>query len=265
MARWLLKSEPDVFSYDDLVRAGREGWDGIRSYQSRNFLREMRRGEQAIFYHSNAKPPGVAGICKIVKTAEPDPTQFDPTSKYYDPASKPEDPRWDWVTVAPVRALPFVSLDELRTLPELANCRLLAKGNRLSVTPAHRRRVRRHRQLRRSVVAERARGTAPFEPGAQVGIERRRRLVRSSARSSSVSTPRQRPFVPLKRNRSMPPSKIIAEGRPVVRALRLLAHRVELHRRDDRGPSLLAARRCRRTRRGGASRPRCRRACRRSA
>ena len=90
MARWLLKSEPDVFSYDDLVRAGREGWDGIRSYQSRNFLREMRRGEQAIFYHSNAKPPGVAGICKIVKTAEPDPTQFDPTSKYYDARANPK-------------------------------------------------------------------------------------------------------------------------------------------------------------------------------
>ena len=122
MARWLVKSEPDVFSYDDLVRAGREGWDGIRSYQARNFLREMRRGEQAIF-------------CKIVKTAEPDPTQFDPTSNYFDQASKPEDPRWDWVTVAPVRALPFVSLDELRTVPELANCRLLAKGNRLSVIP----------------------------------------------------------------------------------------------------------------------------------
>ena len=135
MARWLLKSEPDVFSYDDLVRAGREGWDGIRSYQARNFMREMQRGEQAIFYHSNAKPPGVAGICKIVKTAEPDPTQFDPNSKYYDAASKPEDPRWDWVTVAPVRALPFVSLDELRTLPELADCRLLARGNRLSVFP----------------------------------------------------------------------------------------------------------------------------------
>ena len=135
MARWLLKSEPDVFSYDDLVRAGREGWDGIRSYQSRNFLRDMRRGEHAIFYHSNAKPPGVAGICKVVKTAEPDPTQFDPDSKYYDAASKPEDPRWDWVTVAPVRALPFVSLDQLRTLPELVECRLLARGNRLSVVP----------------------------------------------------------------------------------------------------------------------------------
>ena len=76
MARWLLKSEPDVFAYDDLVRAGREGWDGIRSYQARNFLREMQRGEQAIFYHSNAKPPGVAGICKIVKGAEPDPEEL---------------------------------------------------------------------------------------------------------------------------------------------------------------------------------------------
>jgi len=135
VARWLLKSEPDVFSYDDLVRVGREGWDGIRSYQSRNFMREMRIGEEAIFYHSNAKPPGVAGICKIVETAEPDPTQFDPVSPYYDPHSKPEDPRWDWVTVAPVRALPFVSLDELRVLPELADSRLLARGNRLSVFP----------------------------------------------------------------------------------------------------------------------------------
>src|ERR1700722_1626652 len=135
MAHWLLKSEPDVFSYDDLVRAKREGWDGIRSYQSRNYMREMRRGEQAIFYHSNAKPPGVAGICKIVKTAEPDPTQFEPKSKYYDAASKTEDPRGDWVAVAPVRALPFVALDELRELRELADCRLLAKGTRLSVLP----------------------------------------------------------------------------------------------------------------------------------
>ncbi len=135
MARWLLKSEPDVFSYDDLVRAKREGWDGIRSYQARNYMRDMQKGDQGLFYHSNAKPAGVAGICKIVKTAEPDPTQFDPTSKYYDPASTPDDPRWDWVTIAPVKKLPFVSLEELRALPELAHSRLLAKGNRLSVFP----------------------------------------------------------------------------------------------------------------------------------
>ena len=93
MARWLLKSEPDVFGYDDLVAAKREGWDGVRNYQARNFMREMAVGDLAIFYHSNATPPGVAGICKIVKGAEPDPTQFDPKSKYFDPKSSPDDPR----------------------------------------------------------------------------------------------------------------------------------------------------------------------------
>lgn len=135
MAYWLMKSEPDVFGYDDLVRVKREGWDGIRNYQARNFLREMRKGDQAIFYHSNATPPGVAGVAKIVKEAEPDPTQFDPTSKYFDEGSNPADPRWDWVTVAPVKRLRFIPLDELRTMPELVDCRLLARGNRLSVIP----------------------------------------------------------------------------------------------------------------------------------
>lgn len=134
-AYWLFKSEPDVFSYDHLVRNKREGWDGVRNYQARNFMRAMKVGDKGIFYHSNATPPGVAGVCRVAKTAEPDPTQFDPGSKYYDPASKPSDPRWDWVTVAPVKKLPFVSLVELKSIPELAECRLLAKGNRLSVMP----------------------------------------------------------------------------------------------------------------------------------
>jgi predicted RNA-binding protein with PUA-like domain len=135
MAYWLMKSEPDVFGYSDLVRAKREGWDGIRNYQARIFLRAMRRGDQAIFYHSNATPPGAAGVMKIVKEAEPDPTQFDPTCKYFDPGSKPDQPRWDLVTVAPVKQLHFVPLDVLRTMPELADSRLLAKGNRLSIIP----------------------------------------------------------------------------------------------------------------------------------
>jgi predicted RNA-binding protein with PUA-like domain len=130
-----LKSEPGAFGYEDLVRVKREGWDGVRSYQARNYLREMRVGETAIFYHSNANPPGAAGICKIVKAAEPDPTQFDPSSHYYDPASDPADPRWDWVIVAPVRPLRFVPLDALKAMPELVDSRLLAKGNRLSVLP----------------------------------------------------------------------------------------------------------------------------------
>jgi predicted RNA-binding protein with PUA-like domain len=135
VAYWLLKSEPDVFGYDDLVRVKWEGWDGIRSFQARNYLREMKVGDKAIFYHSNAKPPGAAGVCRITKAAEPDPTQFDPSSKYFDATSDPADPRWDLVTVAPVKKLRLVPLDELKAIPELAGCRLIAKGNRLSVLP----------------------------------------------------------------------------------------------------------------------------------
>ena len=130
-----MKSEPETFGYDDLVRNKREGWDGVRNYQARNFMREMGKGDLVIFYHSNATPPGVAGVAKVVKGAEPDPTQFDPTSKYYDPTSTQSSPTWDWVTVAPVRKLRFVPLETLRELPELAECRLLARGNRLSVMP----------------------------------------------------------------------------------------------------------------------------------
>ena len=135
MAHWLMKSEPDVFSYDDLVKVKREGWDGVRNYQARNFMREMKKGDLVIFYHSNATPPGVAGVANIVKEAEPDPTQFDPSSKYFDPKSSPDDPRWDWVTLGPKKRLKFISLDELRAMPELKECRLLARGNRLSVMP----------------------------------------------------------------------------------------------------------------------------------
>jgi len=135
MAYWLLKSEPSSFGYDDLVRVRREPWDGVRNYQARIFLRAMRKGDQAIFYHSSTNPPGAAGVCRIVKEAEPDPTQFDPAATYYDPTSTPEDPRWDMVTVAPVRKLRYVPLDELRSMPDLAQSRLLARGNRLSVLP----------------------------------------------------------------------------------------------------------------------------------
>ena len=135
MAKWLFKSEPESFGYADLVRVQREGWDGVRNFMARNYMRSMKVGDQAIFYHSNAKPPGAAGVCKVVKGAEPDPTQFEPSSTYYDPTSPHDDPRWDWVTVAPVRELNFVSLDEMRTMPELVDCKLLAKGNRLSVLP----------------------------------------------------------------------------------------------------------------------------------
>jgi predicted RNA-binding protein with PUA-like domain len=132
---WLLKTEPDVFAYDDLVTARRAGWDGVRNYQARNFLREMRRGDLAIVYHSNTTPPGAAGVARIVGEAEPDPTQFDPAAEAFDPRATPETPRWDLVTLAPKRRLRLVPLEVLRGLPELADSPLTARGNRLSVLP----------------------------------------------------------------------------------------------------------------------------------
>lgn len=133
---WLIKSEPDVFSYADLVRVGREGWNGVRNYQARNFLRQMREGDLCLFYHSNAKPTGVAGVARVVRAAYPDDLQFDPASGYFDPASTLDSPRWSMVDVAPVLALPAtLTLDTLRTLPEWQDSPLTRKSSRLSVLP----------------------------------------------------------------------------------------------------------------------------------
>lgn len=135
-AYWLIKSEPDVFSYADLERVGREPWNGIRNYQARNFLRQMRAGDLCLFYHSNAKPPAIVGIARVVREHYPDDLQFDPQSDYYDPKSDPTAPRWSMVDVAPVerltRALP---LEEVRALPAWAESPLVQKGTRLSVLP----------------------------------------------------------------------------------------------------------------------------------
>jgi predicted RNA-binding protein with PUA-like domain len=129
MRHWLMKTEPDVFAYDDLVRERRTGWDGVR-----NSMREIRRGDLVV-YHSNAKPPRAAGIARVVGEAGPDLTQFDLASEYHDPRSPREAPRWDLVTLAPKRRLWFVPLKDLRALPALRDCPLLARGNRLSVLP----------------------------------------------------------------------------------------------------------------------------------
>ena len=131
---WLLKTEPESFSIDDLERVGREEWSGVRNFTARNFMREMRVGDLAFFYHSSTKPPGIAGVCEIVAAAHPDSTQFDPQSEYYDSRSTREDPKWWCVDVGFVRRLPrFVTLEELRAIPALAFMPLLRKGQRLSV------------------------------------------------------------------------------------------------------------------------------------
>lgn len=141
---WLMKSEPEVYSIQDLQRDGRSLWEGVRNYQARNYLRDMRVGDLALFYHSNAKPPGVVGVARICREAYPDPTQFDPRSDYYDAKSKPEDPRWSTVDVEFVEAFTLVSLDALKADSALEGMRVREKGSRLSVQPvdvAHFRRV----------------------------------------------------------------------------------------------------------------------------
>jgi predicted RNA-binding protein with PUA-like domain len=133
---WLMKSEPSVFSIDDLARAKKTAWEGVRNYVARNHLREAQVGDEVLFYHSSADPTGVAGVAKVVKAAYPDPSQFDPKSDYHDPASKKDDPRWSVVDVAFVRKLPrVVTLEEIKAAPALKEMVVVKKGSRHSVQP----------------------------------------------------------------------------------------------------------------------------------
>lgn len=132
---WLMKSEPDVYSLDDLKRDKKTMWDGVRNYQARNYMRSMAVGDQVLYYHSNCDVPGVVGLAKVVRAAYPDPTQFDPGDKHFDPTAKREDPRWSLVDVGFVKKFKrTVSLAELREhSKELGDFALIRTGNRLSV------------------------------------------------------------------------------------------------------------------------------------
>jgi predicted RNA-binding protein with PUA-like domain len=135
---WLMKSEPDEFSIDDLARAPKQttAWFGVRNYQARNYMRDdMRVGDRAFFYHSSCPEPGIAGIVEISRLAYPDATQFDPKSAYYDPKSARDAPRWMNVDVQLVRKTPLVSVATLRATPGLEDMVTLRRGNRLSITP----------------------------------------------------------------------------------------------------------------------------------
>ena len=139
MHRWLMKSEPDAFSIDNLKNAPKqtEHWDGVRNYQARNMMRDaMNVGDPVFFYHSNCKEPGIVGIAKVVKAAYPDFTAWDPESKYYDPKSSPDNPRWVMVDIKFVRKLPrTITLNELKAHPGLNEMPLVRRGNRLSIMP----------------------------------------------------------------------------------------------------------------------------------
>lgn len=134
---WLMKSEPDTFSIDDLAKAKNQTtlWEGVRNYQARNTLRDsIKVGDLAFFYHSTCKMPGIAGIVKVTRAGYPDPTAFDPRSPYYDPKSNEEQPRWYCVDVQLAEKLSTpLTLASIRENPELKDFRLLSKGNRLSV------------------------------------------------------------------------------------------------------------------------------------
>jgi predicted RNA-binding protein with PUA-like domain len=134
---WLMKSEPDVFSIDDLQRLGKTAWEGVRNYTARNSMRDaMKIDDMVIFYHSSAEPSGAAGLARVCSAAYPDATQFDPNSEYYDPKSTREDPRWFLVDVAFVEKFPrIVTLAELKAEKKLKDMAVVQKGQRLSVQP----------------------------------------------------------------------------------------------------------------------------------
>jgi len=134
---WLIKSEPDVFSIHDLAKVGQEPWSGVRNYQARNYMwRDMKPGDLALFYHSNAKPPGISGVARVASASYPDPTQFDKKSEYHDPGATEEKPRWYLVDFEHVTTfdelIPLVELKSDKILSEMIVCQ---KGTRLSITP----------------------------------------------------------------------------------------------------------------------------------
>jgi predicted RNA-binding protein with PUA-like domain len=135
MNYWLMKSEPESYSIDDLARDGRTMWDGVRNFRARNYMKEMKEGDLVLFYHSSAEPPGVAGIAKVVREAYPDPSQYDPKSKYHDEKSSEDAPRWWLVDVAFVEKFDgLVTLADVRAEPSLVEM-VLVNNSRLSVQP----------------------------------------------------------------------------------------------------------------------------------
>lgn len=136
MSYWLMKSEPTVYGIADLEHDRETIWDGVRNYQARNFLKSMQVGDRVFFYHSNATPPGIAGLMQVVQPNVIDPTQFDSSSPYFDPKSTPETPRWHTVIVAYVETFPsLITLDALRQSFSPEELAVVRQGNRLSVLP----------------------------------------------------------------------------------------------------------------------------------
>ncbi len=149
MKYWLMKSEPTTYSIDDLKHDQKTSWEGVRNYQARNFMRDqMKVGDLVLFYHSNAEPPGVAGIARVCASAHPDTAAWNPKSKYFDPKASPENPIWVMVDIEFVEKFSrLVSLEELKKTKGLESMRVIQKGSRLSVQPVEKGEFERVRKL----------------------------------------------------------------------------------------------------------------------
>lgn len=189
MRYWLMKSEPDVFSIDDLAAKGVEHWDGVRNYQARNFMRDdMKVGDGVLFYHSNAEPSGVAGMARVAREAYPDHTALDPASPYHDPKSDPANPRWFMVDVEFVERFPaLIPLSRLQKTPGLEDMMVTRKGMRLSVQPVTPREWQ--------IVVALGRGAAPpaAETPARSKRPSRNAPPRGTSRKSAARSSRNRP------------------------------------------------------------------------
>jgi len=185
MAHWLIKSEPTTFSIQDLAKAPRKTtcWEGVRNFQARNFLRAMKKGDLAIFYHSNASPPAAVGVAKVVREAYPDDTAWNPKSTYHDPKASPDNPVWSMVDVQLVTIFPReLPLEELRGVKALAGMELLRRGSRLSVTPVTAAEFRTIEQLARRSPPAAAKAPAGKRPAKKAAVQRTRSQGSTRAR-----------------------------------------------------------------------------------
>jgi predicted RNA-binding protein with PUA-like domain len=151
MNYWLMKTDPDTFSWDELKAAKDQTtcWEGVRNYQARNYMRQMKRGDLVLLYHSVVQPQIIPGVAEVVREAYPDPFQFDPDSPYFDPRSPADKPRWDMVDIRRNRDFePPITREELKLIPELSEMLLLQPGSRLSIMPVSEKEWRRILSIR---------------------------------------------------------------------------------------------------------------------
>ncbi len=211
-----MKSEPDQFGIADLERVRVEPWTGVRSYFARAHMRAMSVGDAVLFHHSNANPPGVAGLARVVRTGVVDETQFDPSSKYFDPKATRDAPIWDCVEVEYVETFPyFVAMDRIRDEPALADMLLLRRGMRLSVQPVTEAEYEQIVALGHRAPVEPPAPARPARPGKPRKPARRAKPARPAKAARAAKAPRAKPSIPREALPPAPPAKPAGSPPPV--------------------------------------------------